>query len=57
MFIAAIGMLSVIAQTGLLTLLMKTVGAKHTIMIGLMFEMLQLMWSVTRYTLHTIHYT
>ena len=44
MFIAAIGMLSVIAQTGLLTLLMKTVGAKHTIMIGLMFEMLQLMW-------------
>jgi len=44
MFIAAIGILSVIAQTGLLTLLMKTVGAKHTIMIGLMFEMLQLMW-------------
>lgn len=34
----------VIAQTGLLTLLMKTVGAKHTIMIGLLFEMLQLMW-------------
>ena len=33
-----------IAQTGLLTLLMKTVGAKHTIMIGLLFEMLQLMW-------------
>jgi len=44
MFIAAIGILSVIAQTGLLTLLMKTVGAKHTIMVGLMFEMLQLMW-------------
>merc|ERR1719357_734754 len=39
-----IGILSVIAQTGLLTLLMKTVGAKHTIMIGLMFERLQLMW-------------
>lgn len=44
MFIAAIGILSVIAQTGLLTLLMKTVGPKHTIMIGLLFEMLQLMW-------------
>lgn len=44
MFIAAIGILSVIAQTGLLTLLMKTVGSKHTIMLGLFFEMLQLMW-------------
>ncbi len=44
MFIAAVGILSVIAQTGLLTLLMKTVGSKHTIMVGLLFEMLQLMW-------------
>eukprot|EP00095_Tigriopus_kingsejongensis_P008958 snap_masked-scaffold334_size202906-processed-gene-0.7 protein:Tk08958 transcript:snap_masked-scaffold334_size202906-processed-gene-0.7-mRNA-1 annotation:"hippocampus abundant transcript 1 protein" len=44
MFIAAVGILSVIAQTGLLTLLMKTIGSKHTIMIGLLFEMLQLMW-------------
>jgi len=44
MFIAAIGILSVIAQTGLLTLLMKTLGSKHTIMVGLLFEMLQLMW-------------
>merc|ERR1719471_722810 len=44
MFIAAVGILSVIAQTGLLTLLMKTIGAKHTIMVGLLFEMLQLMW-------------
>ena len=44
MFIAAVGILSVIAQTGLLTLLMKTVGSKHTIMIGLLFETLQLMW-------------
>jgi len=41
MFIAAVGILSVIAQTGLLTLLMKTVGSKHTIMVGLLFEMLQ----------------
>merc|ERR1719295_1030002 len=44
MFIAAVGILSVIAQTGLLTLLMKTLGSKHTIMVGLLFEMLQLMW-------------
>merc|ERR1719483_451304 len=44
MFIAAVGILSVIAQTGLLTLLMKTIGPKHTIMVGLLFEMLQLMW-------------
>ena len=44
MFIAAIGILSVIAQTGLLTVLMKTLGSKHTIMLGLFFEMLQLMW-------------
>merc|ERR1719412_725691 len=44
MFIAAIGILSVIAQTGLLTCLMKTLGSKHTIVVGLLFEMLQLMW-------------
>ncbi len=44
MFIAAVGILSVIAQTGLLTCLMKTLGSKHTIMVGLLFEMLQLMW-------------
>jgi len=44
MFIAAIGILSVIAQTGLLALLMKSLGSKHTIMVGLLFEMLQLMW-------------
>ena len=31
-------------QTGLMALLMKTVGPKHTIMVGLFFEMLQLMW-------------
>ena len=43
-FIAAVGILSVIAQTGLLTLLMKTLGSKKTIMIGLLFETLQLMW-------------
>lgn len=44
LFIAVVGLLSVIAQTMVLTLLMKTVGSKHTIMVGLLFEMLQLMW-------------
>lgn len=44
LFIAVVGLLSVIAQTMILTLLMKTVGSKHTIMVGLLFEMLQLMW-------------
>jgi Na+/melibiose symporter-like transporter len=43
-FIAAVGILSVMAQTGLLTLLMRTLGSKHTIMVGLVFECLQLMW-------------
>lgn len=43
-FIAVVGILSVVAQTAVLGLLMKTVGAKHTIIIGLFFEMLQLMW-------------
>merc|ERR1719412_1398477 len=38
MFIAAIGILSVIAQTGLLTCLMKTLGSKHTIMVGLLLK-------------------
>ncbi|XP_064477025.1 hippocampus abundant transcript 1 protein-like [Ornithodoros turicata] len=44
LFIAVVGLLSVIAQTMVLTLLMKTLGSKHTIMVGLFFEMLQLMW-------------
>lgn len=43
-FIACLGTLSVVAQTVVLSLLMKTVGAKHTIMVGLLMEMLQLMW-------------
>ncbi|KAH7645983.1 hippocampus abundant transcript 1 protein-like isoform x1 [Dermatophagoides farinae] len=41
-YIAFIGILSVISQTLLLTILMKRVGSKNTIMIGLIFEMLQL---------------
>ncbi|KAG8192665.1 hypothetical protein JTE90_009694 [Oedothorax gibbosus] len=44
LFIAVVGLLSVIAQTAFLAMLMKTIGPKHTIMVGLLFEMLQLMW-------------
>ncbi|XP_013785386.1 hippocampus abundant transcript 1 protein-like [Limulus polyphemus] len=43
LFIAVVGLLSVVAQTMVLTLLMKTLGNKNTIMVGLFFEMLQLM--------------
>jgi len=43
-FIAVVGVLSVAAQTAVLGLLMRTVGAKATILIGLVFEMLQLAW-------------
>ncbi|XP_032780978.1 hippocampus abundant transcript 1 protein isoform X3 [Daphnia magna] len=43
-FIAVVGVLSVFAQTAVLGLLMRTVGAKATILIGLVFEMLQLAW-------------
>ncbi len=42
-FIATIGLLSVGAQM-ILGILMKQLGSKHTIMVGLLFEMLQLMW-------------
>ncbi|XP_074642139.1 hippocampus abundant transcript 1 protein-like [Tubulanus polymorphus] len=41
-FIAVVGVLSVLAQTAILAVLMKYLGNKHTIMIGLVFEMLQL---------------
>ncbi|XP_045618688.2 hippocampus abundant transcript 1 protein isoform X1 [Procambarus clarkii] len=43
-FIAVVGILSVVAQTALLSLLMKKLSNKHVIMVGLVFEMLQLMW-------------
>ena len=43
-FIAVIGVLSVAAQTVVLGVLMRTVGAKATILIGLVFETLQLAW-------------
>ncbi|KYN08384.1 PREDICTED: hippocampus abundant transcript 1 protein isoform X6 [Cyphomyrmex costatus] len=42
-FIAVVGILSVGAQI-VLGSLMRTLGSKHTIMLGLLFEMLQLMW-------------
>lgn len=42
-FIAIVGILSVFAQV-LLGPLMRTFGSKHTIMLGLLFELLQLMW-------------
>jgi hypothetical protein len=38
-----VGMLSVGAQI-VLGFLMRSLGSKHTIMVGLVFEMLQLMW-------------
>uniref|UniRef100_A0A0L8IDA7 Major facilitator superfamily (MFS) profile domain-containing protein n=1 Tax=Octopus bimaculoides TaxID=37653 RepID=A0A0L8IDA7_OCTBM len=41
-FIAVVGVLSVVAQTLVLTLLMRYLGYKHAIMFGLVFEMVQL---------------
>ncbi|XP_064624362.1 hippocampus abundant transcript 1 protein-like isoform X2 [Lineus longissimus] len=43
-FIAVVGVLSVLAQTAILALLMKYLGSKHTIMVGLVFELVQLAW-------------
>lgn len=44
LFIAVVGLLSVVAQTAMLSMLMKSVGSKNTIIIGLFLEMLQLLW-------------
>jgi len=44
LFIGVVGLLSVVAQTAGLTILMKTVGNKNTIIIGLVCEMIQLAW-------------
>jgi len=41
-FIAVVGVLSVLAQTAILALLMRYLGSKHAIMFGLFFEMIQL---------------
>lgn len=43
-FIAVLGILSVIAQTLVLACLKRTVGLKNCVLIGLIFEMLQLSW-------------
>jgi len=44
MFIAMVGIMSVVAQTAVLGLLMKNMGPRKTIVIGLLFEMVQLAW-------------
>lgn len=43
-FIAVLGVLSVISQTVVLTCLKKTIGLKNCVLIGLIFEILQLSW-------------
>ncbi|XP_035706679.1 hippocampus abundant transcript 1 protein isoform X3 [Folsomia candida] len=43
-FIAVVGIMSVVAQTAIMGLLMKNVGPRKTIVIGLLFEMTQLAW-------------
>ncbi|XP_042191457.1 hippocampus abundant transcript 1 protein isoform X1 [Callorhinchus milii] len=41
-FIAVLGILSIVAQTAVLSLLMRSIGNKKTILLGLGFQMLQL---------------
>ncbi|XP_077570732.1 hippocampus abundant transcript-like protein 1 isoform X3 [Stigmatopora nigra] len=43
-FIAMVGILSIIAQTLLLSVLMRTLGNKKTVLLGLSFQLLQLTW-------------
>ncbi|XP_023813865.1 hippocampus abundant transcript-like protein 1 isoform X3 [Oryzias latipes] len=43
-FIAMVGILSIIAQTLLLGVLMRTIGNKNTVLLGLGFQLLQLAW-------------
>ncbi|KAK2888588.1 hippocampus abundant transcript 1 protein [Channa argus] len=43
-FIGAVGILSIVAQTLFLTLLMRTLGTKNTVLLGLGFQILQLAW-------------
>uniref|UniRef100_A0A8C9VWW3 Hippocampus abundant transcript 1 protein n=1 Tax=Scleropages formosus TaxID=113540 RepID=A0A8C9VWW3_SCLFO len=43
-FIAVLGLLSIIAQTVVLSLLMRSIGNKNTILLGLGFQILQLAW-------------
>ncbi|XP_062869855.1 hippocampus abundant transcript 1 protein [Trichomycterus rosablanca] len=43
-FIGVVGILSIVAQTLFLTLLMRTIGNKNTVLLGLGFQILQLAW-------------
>ncbi|KAM9392453.1 hippocampus abundant transcript 1 protein [Pholidichthys leucotaenia] len=43
-FIAMVGILSIIAQTVFLSVLMRTIGNKNTVLLGLGFQLLQLAW-------------
>ncbi|XP_030049479.1 hippocampus abundant transcript-like protein 1 [Microcaecilia unicolor] len=43
-FIAFVGILSIIAQTLFLSILMRTIGSKNTVLLGLGFQMFQLAW-------------
>ncbi|XP_061118907.1 hippocampus abundant transcript-like protein 1 isoform X2 [Conger conger] len=43
-FIAVVGILSILAQTVFLSVLMRSIGNKNTVLLGLGFQMLQLAW-------------
>nr|XP_020450887.1 hippocampus abundant transcript-like protein 1 [Monopterus albus] len=43
-FIAMVGVLSIVAQTLFLSVLMRTIGNKNTVLLGLGFQLLQLAW-------------
>ncbi|KAG9353661.1 hypothetical protein JZ751_011783 [Albula glossodonta] len=43
-FIAVVGILSILAQTVFLSILMRSIGNKNTVLLGLGFQMLQLAW-------------
>lgn len=43
-FIAMVGILSIVAQTLLLSVFMRTIGSKNTVLLGLGFQIFQLLW-------------
>ncbi|NXG10814.1 MF14B protein, partial [Sakesphorus luctuosus] len=43
-FIAVVGIMSIIAQTVFLSILMRSIGNKNTVLLGLGFQILQLAW-------------
>uniref|UniRef100_A0A673B3U8 Hippocampus abundant transcript-like protein 1 n=1 Tax=Sphaeramia orbicularis TaxID=375764 RepID=A0A673B3U8_9TELE len=43
-FIAMVGILSILAQTLFLSVLMRTIGNKNTVLLGLVFQLFQLAW-------------